>query len=74
MTTSGSSNAPSLKRHASGMAIDVRLPVSIRGFEYSSTETGNADRIALRMLDSGYDGRKRFLRRVFFPMADAKGG
>ncbi len=56
------------------MAIDVRLPVSIRGFEYSSTETGNADRIALRMLDSGYDGRNRFLRRVFFPMADAKGG
>ncbi len=53
--------------------------VSVRGFDYYNTKTGsvescNADKIALRMLDPGYDGRSLFPRQVFFPMAGAKDG
>ncbi len=53
--------------------------VIVRGFDYYNTKTGNvesggANRIALWMLDSDYDGRSLFPRQVFFPMAGAKDG
>ena len=48
----------------------------MQGFDYYNTKTGNvesgnADRIALWMLDPDYDGRSLFPRQVFFPMASA---
>ena len=56
-----------------------KLRVSVRGFDYYNTKTGNvesgnAERIALWMLDPDYDGRSLFPRQVFFPMAGAKDG
>jgi adenine-specific DNA-methyltransferase len=32
-------------------------------------ESGNADRIAVWLLDTDYDGRSLYPRQVFFPMA-----
>ena len=48
--------------------------VTIHGFDYYNTKTGNVesggkDRIAMWMLDPDYDGRSLFPRQVFFPMA-----
>jgi len=48
--------------------------VEVHGFDYYNTVTGNvesggADRIALWMLDTDYDGRSLLPRQVFFPMA-----
>ncbi len=56
-----------------------KFRVSVQGFDYYNTKTGNvecgnADRIALWMLDPDYDGRSLFPRQVFFPMAGAKDG
>ena len=56
-----------------------RFRVSVQGFDYYNTRTGNvdsggADRIALWMLDPDYDGRSLFPRQVFFPMAGARDG
>ena len=56
-----------------------KFRVSVRGFDYYNTKTGNvesgnADKIALWMLDPDYDGRSLFPRQVFFPMAGAKDG
>ncbi len=56
-----------------------RFRVSVRGFDYFNTRTGNVDsgganRIALWMLDPDYDGRSLFPRQVFFPMASARDG
>ena len=56
-----------------------KFRVSVRGFDYYNTQTGNvesgnADKIALWMLDPDYDGRSLFPRQVFFPMAGAKDG
>ena len=53
--------------------------VSVQGFDYYNTrtgniESGNADRIAVWMLDPDYDGRSLFPRQVFFPMAGDKDG
>ena len=53
--------------------------ISLQGFDYYNTKTGhiesgNADRIAVWMLDPDYDGRSLFPRQVFFPMAGANGG
>ena len=47
-----------------------RFRVSVQGFDYYNTRTGNvdsggADRIALWMLDPDYDGRSLFPRQVF---------
>jgi adenine-specific DNA-methyltransferase len=58
---------------------DGRVQVSVHGFDYYNTrtgelESGGADRIAVWMLDTDYDGRSLFPRQVFFPMEDAKGG
>jgi adenine-specific DNA-methyltransferase len=48
--------------------------VEIHGFDYYNTatgkvESGGADRIAIWMLDTDYDGRSLLPRQVFFPMA-----
>ena len=56
-----------------------RFRVSVRGFDYYNTRTGNVDsgganRIALWMLDPDYDGRSLLPRQVFFPMAGARDG
>ncbi|MCX8072410.1 MAG: site-specific DNA-methyltransferase [Candidatus Binatia bacterium] len=51
-----------------------KLRVSVHGFDYYNTkrgqiESGGADRIAVWMLDTDYDGRSLYPRQVFFPMA-----
>ncbi len=56
-----------------------KLRVSVRGFDYYNTKTGNVesggrDRIAMWMLDTDYDGRSLFPRQVFFPMVGDKDG
>ena len=56
-----------------------KFRVSVLGFDYYNTKTGGiesggADKIAMWLLDSDYDGRSLFPRQVFFPMADAKDG
>ena len=48
--------------------------VTVNGFDYYNTitgtiESGGADKIAMWMLDTDYDGRSLFPRQVFFPMA-----
>ena len=48
--------------------------VTVNGFDYYNTKTGDiesggADKIAMWMLDTDYDGRSLFPRQVFFPMA-----
>jgi adenine-specific DNA-methyltransferase len=53
--------------------------VRVNGFDYYNTKTGaiesgGADRIAMWMLDTNYDGRSVFPRQVFFPMAGDKEG
>lgn len=51
----------------------------VRGFDYYDTrkgeiDSGGADRIAMWLLDTDYDGRSLYPRQVFFPMADADEG
>ena len=53
--------------------------VAVHGFDYYNTKTGEiesggADRIAVWMLDTDYDGRSLYPRQVFFPMAGAGEG
>ena len=53
--------------------------VLVHGFDYFNTKTGElesggADKIAVWMLDTDYDGRSLYPRQVFFPMADDKSG
>ena len=53
--------------------------VEVLGFDYYNTkageiESGGANKIAMWMLDTDYDGRSVFPRQVFFPMADEKSG
>ena len=48
-----------------------KFRVSVQGFDYYNTKTGNvesggADKIAMWMLDTDYDGRSLFPRQVFF--------
>ncbi len=55
------------------------LRVSVRGFDYYNTKTGNVesggkDKIAMWMMDPDYDGRSLFPRQVFFPMAGDEDG
>jgi len=52
----------------------VQYRVSVHGFDYYNTKTGqvesgSADRIAVWLLDTDYDGRSLYPRQVFFPMA-----
>ena len=56
-----------------------KVRVSVNGFDYYNTKTGNlesggADKIAMWLLDTDYDGRSLFPRQVFFPMAGDKDG
>ncbi len=37
-------------------------------------DSGSADKIAIWMLDTDYDGRSLYPRQVFFPMAGQKDG
>jgi adenine-specific DNA-methyltransferase len=66
------------KKIAKGKDAD-KYRVTVAGFDYYNTITGNiesggADRIAMWMLDTNYDGRSLFPRQVFFPMAaDSEG-
>ena len=51
----------------------------MHGFDYYNTKTGDiesggADKIAVWLLDTDYDGRSLFPRQVFFPMAGEKEG
>jgi adenine-specific DNA-methyltransferase len=51
-----------------------KYQVAVNGFDYynpktGQIESGGADKIAMWMLDSDYDGRSLFPRQVFFPMA-----
>jgi adenine-specific DNA-methyltransferase len=53
--------------------------LSVHGFDYYNTKTGTidsggADKIAMWLLDTDYDGRSLFPRQVFFPMAGDKDG
>ncbi len=53
--------------------------VTVRGYDYYNTrsglvESGDADRIAVWMLDPDYDGRSLFPAQVFFPTSDPNGG
>ena len=56
-----------------------RHRVTVGGFDYYNTKTGqiesgSAEKIAMWMLDTNYDGRSLFPRQVFFPMAGDKEG
>ncbi|WKT81424.1 site-specific DNA-methyltransferase [Thermosynechococcus sp. PP45] len=53
---------------------DGKYVVAVHGFDYYNTKTGGvesggADKIAVWMLDTDYDGRSLYPRQVFFPMA-----
>lgn len=53
--------------------------VSVQGFDYYNTKTGDiesggAEKIAIWLLDTDYDGRSLYPRQVFFPQAgDSEG-
>ena len=56
-----------------------KFRTSVQGFDYynaktGNVESGNADKIALWMLDPDYDGRSLFPHQAFFPMAGARDG
>ena len=56
-----------------------KVRVSVHGFDYYNTKTGDiesggADKIAVWLLDTDYDGRSLFPRQVFFPLAGPKEG
>jgi adenine-specific DNA-methyltransferase len=58
---------------------DGRYEVEVLGFDYYNTKTGGiesggADKIAVWMLDTDYDGRSLYPRQVFFPMAGENEG
>jgi adenine-specific DNA-methyltransferase len=53
--------------------------VEVYGFDYYNTKTGGiesggADKIAIWLLDTDYDGRSLFPRQVFFPQASESEG
>jgi adenine-specific DNA-methyltransferase len=57
----------------------VQYRVSVHGFDYYNTrtggiESGGADKIAVWMIDTDYDGRSLYPRQVFFPMAGKNEG
>lgn len=58
---------------------DGKYVVEVHGFDYYNTKTGQiesggADKIAIWLLDTDYDGRSLYPRQVFFPMAGEKDG
>ncbi|WP_249355626.1 DUF559 domain-containing protein [Chloracidobacterium aggregatum] len=67
-----------VQRITSGSDKD-KLRVVVHGFDYYNTKTGNvesggADKIAVWLLDTDYDGRSLYPRQVFFPMAGEREG
>ncbi len=53
--------------------------VEVCGFDYhgpadGKIESGDTSKIAMRMLDTDYDGRSLYPSQVFFPMAGEKDG
>jgi adenine-specific DNA-methyltransferase len=62
-----------------GRGEGIQYRVSVHGFDYYNTrtgtiESGGADKIAVWLLDTDYDGRSLYPRQVFFPMAGPKDG
>jgi len=60
-------------------ADEGKVRVSVHGFDYYNTKTGaiesgGADKIAVWLLDTDYDGRSLFPRQVFFPLAGENEG
>ena len=58
---------------------ESKYQVEVHGFDYYNTKTGQiesggADKIAVWMLDTDYDGRSLYPRQVFFPMAGENEG
>jgi adenine-specific DNA-methyltransferase len=58
---------------------DGKYVVEVGGFDYYNTKTGQvesggAEKIAVWLLDTDYDGRSLYPRQVFFPMAGEKEG
>ncbi|MBK8202615.1 MAG: site-specific DNA-methyltransferase [Bdellovibrionales bacterium] len=56
-----------------------KYKVKVNGFDYYNTKTGTiesggANKIAMWLLDTDYDGRSLLPRQVFFPMADVDEG
>jgi adenine-specific DNA-methyltransferase len=56
-----------------------KYQVEVLGFDYynprtGTVDSGGAERIAMWMLDTDYDGRSLFPRQIFFPMAGPKDG
>jgi len=56
-----------------------KYQVEVLGYDYydprsGTIDSGGAEKIALWMLDTDYDGRSLFPRQVFFPMAGEKDG
>lgn len=56
-----------------------KVEVEVHGFDYFDLKkgqvvSGGADRIAVWLLDTDYDGRSLYPRQVFFPMADEDKG
>ncbi len=74
--------APSPQPSPSGRGskgVGALYRVSVHGFDYYNTKTGQiesggADKIAVWMLDTDYDGRSLYPRQVFFPMAGENKG
>jgi len=65
--------------HIATGADEGKVRVSVHGFDYYNTKTGaiesgGADKIAVWLLDSDYDGRSLFPRQVFFPLAGENEG
>ena len=67
--------SPDVRLHREGEAYRVE----VLGFDYydvkaHQVQSGDADKIAVWMLDTNYDGRSVFPHQVFFPMAGGKEG
>jgi len=65
--------------HIATGADQGKVRVSVHGFDYYNTKTGaiesgGADKIAVWLLDTDYDGRSLFPRQVFFPLAGENEG
>jgi len=65
-------------RSLSAASSDLYI-AEVRGFDYYDTrngtiESGGAEKIAMWLLDTDYDGRSLYPRQVFFPMADEDEG
>ncbi|MBE7491076.1 MAG: site-specific DNA-methyltransferase [Planctomycetes bacterium] len=67
------------RRKAEQASLEGMYVVEVAGFDYYDPRTGKvdgggADKIAMWMLDTDYDGRSLYPRQVFFPMAGKEEG